>query len=97
MLAMFFSTARSEITKVLAIARFVLPSGIRERTSRSLGVRVSRSSVRRVAVRTWATTSGSSAVPPRCYSVQRVDELGDIAYAILEQVSDAGVAERNDP
>ena len=61
---MCFSAAPSLITSDVAIPTLVLPSAIAASTSRSRGVSAaSRSSRRRLTI-SWATTSGSSAVPP---------------------------------
>ena len=63
-LATCFSTTPAEMTSVLAMAAFERPCAMSERTSRSRGVSVARESARRLAPRSWRTTSGSSTVPP---------------------------------
>src|SRR5580700_8861275 len=90
MLATCFSTARSEITRVPAMAPFVLPSAIRERTSCSLGVRVSEVIGAPAGAQDVRDDFGVEGGAAGCHPAQRVDELADIADAVLEQVSDAG-------
>ena len=64
------------------------PSAISARTSRSRGGQVGQR-VARLRASSWATTSGSSAVPPAATRSQRVDELGHVGDPVLEQVADA--------
>ena len=65
MLLMCFSVAPSVIPSSAEIPWFVRPSAIADRTSRSRGVSTSSGSSPRRGVISWATTSGSRAVPPR--------------------------------
>ena len=82
------STARGLRKSCLAIARFERPSAISERTSRSRSV--SSSSSERAApadealddLRVEGRAAGRDAL-------DGVDELGDVAHAVLEQVADA--------
>ena len=65
MLLMCFSVAPSVMVRSLAIPTFVRPSAIAASTSRSRGVKAASGSSGRVRTMSWATTSASSAVPPR--------------------------------
>jgi hypothetical protein len=63
----------------------VRPSAITAKTSCSRGVKAPSGSPRR-APTSRATTSGSSAEPPRSDPSQGVEEVIDVKHAVLEQV-----------
>src|ERR1700761_1962391 len=96
MLETCFSTAPGVTTRASAIALLVRPSAISESTSRSRGERASIgfSGAARRSPTSSATTSRSSAVPAVGDAADGVEESGDVADPLLQQVADAALAAR---